>query len=236
MYRYGYYGFDYTYLIFVLPAFFISLWAQIKVKRTFAKYSDEYCHSGLTGAAAAQRVLSYNEVLDVKIKPIAGDLTDNFDPRDNTINLSQSVYDKRSVAAVGVAAHEAGHAVQHAKNYAPMRLRKAIIPVTQIGSTLSFPLVLVGLILPVQYIYIAYIGIAFFSLAVLFQLVTLPVEINASRRAIITLEESGALNDEELRGAKKVLIAAALTYLAATFGAILNLLRLLVLVNGRNRD
>lgn len=233
---YGFYFFDYTYFIFMLPALLVSLWAQIKVQSTFTKYSKVMCTRGLSGADAAKKVLNYNEVFDVKINPVAGNLTDNFDPRNNTINLSQDVYSETSVAAVGVAAHEAGHAVQYAKKYAPMKLRSALVPVTQIGSTLAFPLILLGLVLPVQYSFFASIGIALFSLAVLFQVVTLPVEINASKRAIKTLEESGALYDDELEGAKKVLIAAAMTYLAATFAAVLNLFRILLLFNNRNRD
>ncbi|MDQ5983600.1 MAG: hypothetical protein RUMPE_00624 [Eubacteriales bacterium SKADARSKE-1] len=233
MYRYGLYGFDYTYFIFMIPAIIISLWAQIKVKTTFSKYSKVPNSRGMTGADAAHRVLSYNEVTDVTLQHVSGELTDNFNPKDKTLNLSDPVYSKTSVAAVGVAAHEAGHAVQHAQGYAPMKLRSFLVPAANIGSTLSFPLILVGLILPVQYIYVVYFGIALFSLAVLFQLVTLPVEIDASRRALKTLENSGDLYDEELDGAKKVLKAAAMTYLAATFVALLNLLRILLLVSGR---
>lgn len=231
-----YYGFDYTYFIFMLPALIISLWAQIKVQTTFAKYSKIKSLRNITGASAAHAVLQQNEVFNVKIQQIAGSLTDNFDPRNSTISLSQDVFSNDSVASIGVAAHEAGHAVQYAQNYSPMKLRSALVPVTQIGSTLAFPMIFLGLILPVQYSFVATIGIALFSLAVLFQIVTLPVEFDASRRAIATLEASGILNAEELDGAKKVLKAAAMTYLAATFSAIMNLLRILFLVNSRNRD
>lgn len=233
MYMYGLYGFDYTYFIFMIPAIIISLWAQIKVKTTFSKYSKIPNSRGMTGADAAYKVLSYNEVTDVTLQHISGSLTDNFNPKDKTLNLSDDVYSKTSVAAVGVAAHEAGHAVQHAQGYAPIKVRSALVPVANIGSTLSFPLILIGLILPVQYSYVAYFGIALFSLAVLFQVVTLPVEIDASRRALKTLEDSEALYGEELEGARKVLKAAAMTYLAATFAALLNLLRILLLVSGR---
>ena len=231
-----YYGFDYTYFIFMLPALIISLWAQIKVKTTFAKYSKIKSLRNITGASAAHAVLQQNEVFNVKIQQIAGSLTDNFDPRNSTISLSQDVFSNDSVASIGVAAHEAGHAVQYAQNYSPMKLRSALVPVTQIGSTLAFPMIFLGLILPVQYSFVATIGIVLFSLAVLFQIVTLPVEFDASKRAIATLENSGILNAEELDGAKKVLKAAAMTYLAATFSAIMNLLRILFLVSSRNRD
>lgn len=236
MFGYGFYGFDYSYFIFMVPAMIVSLWAQIKVQTTFSKYSKVRCTRGLTGADAAQTVLRHNEVFDVKVQPVSGNLTDNFDPRVNIINLSENVYNVNSVAAVGVAAHEAGHAVQYAKQYSPMRLRSALVPVTQIGSTLAFPLIFLGLILPVKYSFVATLGIALFILAVLFQVVTLPVEIDASKRAIKTLESSGVLYGDELEGAKKVLTAAAMTYLAATFSAVLNLLRILFLLNGRNRD
>lgn len=231
-----YYGFDYTYFIFMLPALIISLWAQIKVQTTFAKYSKIKSLRNITGASAAHAVLQQNEVFNVKIQQIAGSLTDNFDPRNSTISLSQDVFSNDSVASIGVAAHEAGHAVQYAQNYSPMKLRSALVPVTQIGSTLAFPMIFLGLILPVQYSFVATIGIVLFSLAVLFQIVTLPVEFDASKRAIATLENSGILNAEELDGAKKVLKAAAMTYLAATFSAIMNLLRILFLVSSRNRD
>ena len=234
---YGFYFFDYTYFLFMLPALIISLYAQFKVSSTFSKYSKVRNSRGFTGADAARKVLQQNGVANVAVEHIAGDLTDHFDPRTNIIRLSNSVHSSDSVAAVGVAAHEAGHAVQYANGYAPMKFRTALVPVTNIGSTLSMPLIFIGLLLPVQYDFVVNIGIALFSLAVLFQLVTLPVEFDASRRAIVTLEQGGTLSGVEIEGAKKVLQAAALTYLAATFSAVMSLLRLLLLAgNRRGRD
>ena len=234
---YGFYFFDYTYFLFMLPALIVSLYAQFKVSSTFSKYSKVRNSRGFTGADAARKVLQQNGVANVAVEHIAGDLTDHFDPRTNIIRLSNSVHSSDSVAAVGVAAHEAGHAVQYANGYAPMKFRTALVPVTNIGSTLSMPLIFIGLLLPVQYDFVVNIGIALFSLAVLFQLVTLPVEFDASRRAIATLEQGGTLSAAELEGAKKVLQAAALTYLAATFSAVMSLLRLLLLAgNRRGRD
>lgn len=234
---YGFYFFDYTYFLFMLPALIISLYAQFKVSSTFSKYSKVRNSRGFTGADAARKVLQQNGVANVAVEHIAGDLTDHFDPRTNIIRLSNSVHSSDSVAAVGVAAHEAGHAVQYANGYAPMKFRTALVPVTNIGSTLSMPLIFIGLLLPVQYDFVVNIGIALFSLAVLFQLVTLPVEFDASRRAIATLEQSGTLSTVELAGANKVLQAAAMTYLAATFSAVMSLLRLLLLAgNRRGRD
>ncbi len=233
---YGFYYFDYSYFWFMVPALIISLYAQFKVSSTFSKYSKVRNSRGLTGADAANRVLAQNGVTGVEVEHVSGDLTDHFDPRTNVIRLSDSVYSSTSVAAVGVAAHEAGHAVQHANGYAPMNIRKALVPVTNIGSTLSMPLIFIGLLLPVQYDFVVNLGIALFSLAVLFQVITLPVEFDASRRAIATLEQGRTLCGEELTGAKKVLTAAAMTYLAATFTAVMSLLRLLLIVAGRRRD
>lgn len=233
---YGFYYFDYSYFWFMVPALIISLYAQFKVSSTFSKYSKVRNSRGLTGADAANRVLAQNGVTGVEVEHVSGDLTDHFDPRTNVIRLSDSVYSSTSVAAVGVAAHEAGHAVQHANGYAPMNIRKALVPVTNIGSTLSMPLIFIGLLLPVQYDFVVNLGIALFSLAVLFQVITLPVEFDASRRAIATLEQGGTLCGEELTGAKKVLTAAAMTYLAATFTAVMSLLRLILIVAGRRRD
>ena len=234
---YGFYFFDYTYFLFMIPALIISIWAQFKVNNTFEKYSRVNNSGGLTGADAAYEVLKQHGVNNVNIERISGNLTDHFDPRTNVIRLSNSVYSSTSVSAIGVAAHEAGHAVQYAQGYAPIKFRKALVPVTNIGSTLSIPLIFIGLLLPVQYDFIVNIGIMLFSLAVLFQLITLPVEFDASRRAIETLSQSGMLYGEELEGAKKVLQAAAMTYLAATFTAIMSLLRLLFIVgNRRGRD
>ena len=191
----------------------------------------------LTGADAASVVLNYHQVNAVRIKEIGGKLTDYFDPRNNTISLSQPVYACSSVSAVGVAAHEAGHAVQHASGYIPIKIRSFLVPVCNFGSFLSMPLILIGFILPVKYIFCAYLGVALFSLAVLFHVVTLPVELDASRRAIKALEQSGTLYGEELEGAKKVLKAAAMTYVAGMITSILELLRLLFLLSSRrDRD
>ena len=234
---YGLYYFDYSYFLFMLPALILSLYAQIKVSSTFAKYSMIKISNGLTGSEAAYKVLAQNGVTNVAVEHISGSLNDHFDPQTNIIRLSDSVYSSNSVAAVGVAAHEAGHAVQYANNYAPMKFRRVLVPITNIGSTLSIPLIFIGLLLPIQYDFIVNIGIALFSFAVLFQLVTLPVEFDASRRAITTLEQSGTLYDEELIGAKKVLSAAAMTYLAATFSAVMSLFRLILIAgNRRGRD
>ncbi len=233
---YGFYFFDYSYFLFMVPALIISIYAQIKVSSTFSKYSKVRNAKGLTGADAANWVLAQNGVTGVEVEHVSGDLIDHFDPRTDVIRLSDSVYSSASVAAIGVAAHEAGHAVQHANGYAPMNIRKALVPITNIGSTLSMPMIFIGLLLPVQYDFVVNLGIALFSLAVLFQVITLPVEFDASRRAIATLEQGGTLCGEELMGAKKVLTAAAMTYLAATFTAVMSLLRLLLIVAGRRRD
>ena len=223
--------FDSTYLI-LLPAILFALWAQSRVKSTYAKYSKEF--AGLTGAEAARMVLEMNGVNDVDIRPIAGELTDHFDPKTNTISLSQGVYNVTSVAAVGIAAHEAGHAVQYAVGYSPIKLRTAIIPVTNIGSTLSWPLLLIGVLLGNQTLAMA--GVVLFCAVVLFQLVTLPVEFNASNRALDTLGASGYLQPEQLNGAAKVLRAAAMTYVAALAQALAQLLRLMMIANRSRRD
>ncbi len=235
----GFYFFDYTYFVYMLPAIIISMIAQFKVNSAFRKYSEISTVRGVTGRESAAQVLRYGEVTGVEIQPTSGRLTDHFDPRSGVIRLSQPVYDVNSIAAVGVAAHEAGHAIQHARGYFPIKLRSALVPITNIGSNLSIPLILVGLMLPVEYDFVVTIGILLYSLMVVFQLVTLPVEFNASSRALKALSEAGILEGEELRGAKKVLSAAAMTYLAATFTALMSLLRLLVIVGarqGRNRD
>ncbi len=224
--------------ILVLAAFIFSLIASWSVKATFSKYSKVRSYSGMTGAEAARRVLQYNGVNGVQIEHIDGNLTDHYDPRCNTIRLSDSVYNSDSTAAIGVACHEAGHAVQYARNYAPIKLRNAIIPITNIGSRLSIPLFVAGLILSSFssfMIVFAYIGIGMFSLSVLFQLFTLPTEFNASRRAVQSLNNSGMMNSQELKGVKKVLTAAAMTYVAALAVALTQLIRLLAIV-GRRRD
>lgn len=223
--------FDYTYLIFVVPALVLALWAQTRVQSTFKKYSKVLSARRMTGAEAARRILDANGLSNVMINRVSGNLTDHFDPRTNTVNLSESVYDSTSVAAIGVAAHESGHAVQHAVGYAPMKLRAAIIPVTNIGSRLAIPLVLIGIIF--SFYELAYIGCLFYATAAVFQLVTLPVEFNASSRALTALENTGILGSSEIEGSKKVLSAAAMTYVAALATALAQLLRLLVIVGNR---
>ena len=232
----GFYYFDYRVFLWMLPAILFSAYAQFRVQFAFNRYSRIRCRSGCTGAQAAQRVADYGGVLNIMIRPIGGNLTDNYDPRNNTISLSESVYANASISAVGVAAHEAGHSIQTAKGYLPNKVRTAIVPVTQFASQLSFPIIFIGLLLPVQYNFIVDIGIAFFSIAVLFQLVTLPVEFDASSRALQALSETGLLTEEELSGARKVLTAAAMTYLAACFSALLQLLRLLLIAGSRKGD
>ena len=213
----------------------VSLWAQIKVKTTYQKYSTVHSRSGMTAEVAVRKILDSNGLFNVGITRVPGELTDHYDPRTNTIALSDSVYGSTSVAAIGVAAHEAGHAIQHAVGYGPIKVRTAIVPITNIGSHLSMPLFIIGILLANEYL--AYAGIILFSLTVVFQLVTLPTEFNASRRAVKALGGYGYMNDEELKGTKKVLSAAAMTYLAALFVALASLLRLLLIVSGgRRRD
>lgn len=236
-YYYGY-GFDWTYLAIVLPCILLSMWASSTVNSTFKKYSQVMSYRRVTGAEAAQRVLSANGVRGVRIERVSGNLTDHYDPKINVIRLSDSVYGSASVAAIGVACHEAGHAVQYAENYAPIKLRAAIIPVTNIGSKLAMPLILLGVLLSflgnLSYS-IVYLGIACFGLSLVFQLVTLPVEFNASRRAMIAIAQGNILSEEEQRGARKTLKAAAMTYVAATAVALAQLLRLIILFGGRRR-
>ena len=222
---------DLTYLI-LIPAILFSLWAQARVKTTYARYSKAF--AGLTGQEAARMVLEMNDVTGVTIEQVAGELTDHFDPRTNVIRLSRGVYDVTSVAAVGVAAHEAGHAVQYAVGYGPIKLRAAIIPVTQIGSYLSWPLLLIGLLMGNETL--AFAGVLLFAGVVLFQLVTLPVEFNASNRALEALDASGYLQEEQLDGAGKVLRAAAMTYVAALAQALAQLFRLLMIANRTRKD
>lgn len=234
-----YYGFDWTYIVIILPCMLLSMWASSRVNSTFKKYSNQYSMRRLTGADAARRVLSSHGVHNVRIERVSGNLTDHFDPKTNVIRLSDSVYDNTSTAAIGVACHEAGHAVQYAQNYGPIKLRAAIVPITNIGSKLAMPLILLGLLLSFldNFSYtLVYVGIACFSLSVVFQLVTLPVEFNASRRALQAIEDGQILTNEELMGARKTLSAAAMTYVAATAVAMAQLLRLLILFGGRRRD
>lgn len=231
-----YYGFywDSTYFLVVIGAL-ICMIASARVRTTYNKYSRYASASGMTGAQAAEQILRAAGIYDVQIRHVAGSLTDHFDPRNRTLNLSDSVYASRSVAAVGVAAHECGHAIQHHVNYFPLNLRSAIVPVANIGSTLAWPLILIGLLFSGRSsnLFIQ-LGIAAFSFAVLFQLVTLPVEFNASRRALVMLEDMHILNEAELPKTRKVLGAAALTYVASAAAAILQLLRLIILFGGRN--
>jgi len=229
----GYYYYDYTYFLFMIPCLLLSLYCSSKVNSTFKKYSQVRNRKGLTGAQAAHNVLSAYGVTGVRIEPVSGNLTDHFDPRTNTIRLSESVYNSSSVAAVGVAAHEAGHAVQHAQGYVPNKIRSAIVPVASIGSKLSWIFIFIGLLLPVQFNFVVTIGIVFFSFSVLFALVTLPVEFNASKRALQTIEQTNMLYEEEYTGAKKTLTAAAMTYVAAAVTAIAQLLRLLLIFSRR---
>lgn len=234
-----FYGFDTTYLYLVLPCIILSLWASANVKNTFRRYAQQLSSRHITGAMAAERVLRANGVSGVRIEQVGGDLTDHYDPRTNTIRLSDSVYNSTSTAAIGVACHEAGHAVQYAHNYAPIKLRAAIIPITNIGSRLAMPLIVIGLVLAFlesfSYLFI-YLGIACFGLSLVFQLVTLPVEFNASRRAMKAIADSELLTAEEQRGARKTLTAAALTYVAATALALAQLLRIISIFGRRRRD
>ena len=226
-----FYGIDATYIFLVLPAVIFALWAQFNVKSTFSKYSKIASRSGMTGFDSARRILDANGLGDVRIAHVSGDLTDHYNPTDNTIYLSDSVYGSNSAAAIGVAAHEAGHAVQHATGYTPIKIRAAIIPITNIGSNLAMPLIILGIIL--SFPTLAYIGVAAFGLSTLFQLVTLPVEFDASGRALKALE--GSLDGDDLTSARKVLRAAALTYVAALAVSLVNLLRLLIIVAGNDR-
>lgn len=232
MYGYGFY-YDRTYILLII-GMLLSLAASAKLKSTFARYRSVRNASGLTGEQAARRILQAAGITDVQVRAVRGSLTDHYDPRTKTVNLSQDIYGQTSLAAVGVAAHECGHAIQHATHYAPLEIRSAIVPAANLGSQLSWPLFFIGLIMSIRPLITA--GIVLFSLAVLFQLVTLPVEINASSRALHMLEATGILGSDENRGARKVLTAAALTYVAALAGSVLQLLRLLILAGGRRND
>ena len=232
---FGLFYYDWTILI-VLPAMIFAFWAQIKVNSTFHKYSRETTRSGLTAAEAARRMLNACDLYDVNISQVPGELSDHYDPRDRTLYLSQSVFAARSAAAIGVACHEAGHAIQHARGYAPLRARMSIIPLCNIGSRAAFPLFFIGLLFAGNFGYLFMLaGIACFSLATLFQLITLPVEFDASRRALAGMEDCGLLYGDELKSAQKVLSAAAMTYVAALATSLLSLLRLLVIANNRRR-
>ena len=236
---YYFYGFDPLYLYLVMPCILLSLWASFNVNSTFKKYSKQFSMRRLTGAQAAERVLHANGVYGVQIERIGGKLSDHYDPRANVIRLSSEVYDSTSTAAIRVACHEAGHAVQYAQSYAPIKLRAAIIPITNIGSRLAMPLILLGLILSFMegfsFLFV-YLGIGCFALSLVFQLVTLPVEFNASRRAMRAIADSNILTVDEQRGARKTLTAAAMTYVAATAVSLAQLLRLLMIFGGRRDD
>jgi Zn-dependent membrane protease YugP len=224
--------FDSTWLI-LLPGILLAIWAQARVNGAFNRYSQVQSLAGWTGAAAARRMLDENGLYDVPVEAAQGRLSDHYDPRKRTLNLSPSVHGSQSLAALGVAAHEVGHAVQHSRRYAPMALRSALVPAANIGSYAAWPLLIAGLWFSIPLL--VDIGIAVFGIAVLFQVVTLPVEYNASRRGLELLRDGGFLQEEEIAGARKVLSAAALTYLAATLMAILQLLRLLLIANGGRR-
>lgn len=232
-YGFGYY-YDPTYFLIIIAAI-ISLIAQCLVNSRFSKYSKVRSRSGLTGAQTAERILQSQGIYDVSIQRVSGRLTDHYDPRNKTLNLSDAVYNNASIAAVGVAAHECGHAIQHAKGYAPLAFRSALVPIANLGSQLSWVFIILGILFSMNQT-LLYIGIIMFSAAVLFQLVTLPVEFNASGRALNLLSETGILQRDEVGKTRKVLGAAALTYVAAAATAILQLLRLVMLFGGRDRD
>ncbi|MEG1576578.1 MAG: zinc metallopeptidase [Clostridium sp.] len=234
---FGYYGYglDPT-IILVLIGVVLSMWASARVNSTFSKYSKVRSMTGMTGADAAKKLLNSQGIYDVTVRKVAGNLTDHYDPRTKTVNLSESVYDSVSVSAIGVAAHECGHAMQDNTEYVPLKLRGAIIPVVNIGAQISWPIILLGVFIAGAGSPLVQLGILFFSLSVLFQLITLPVEFNASARAVKLLGETGILQGEEVGETKKVLGAAALTYVAAAAGSILQLLRLLILFGGRRDD
>lgn len=234
-----FYGFDWTYLFIILPCFILAMVASARVNSTFRRYSKQISSRHITGHDAAMRVLRANGVSNVRIQRVSGNLTDHYDPKTNVIRLSDSVYDSASTAAIGVACHEAGHAVQYAQQYFPIKVRAAIIPVTNFGSKLAMPLILLGILFGAfgNYSYtLVYIGIACFALSLVFQLITLPVEFNASRRAMQAIENTGLLTQEEQRGAKKTLSAAAMTYVAAVAVSAAQLLRLILLFGGRRRN
>ncbi len=227
-----YYGIDIWYIVLIVPAMLLSLYAQFKVKSTYAKYAKVMSRRGMTANDAVAFILRNNGITDVSVQPIAGELTDHYSPNEKIIRLSQGVYGKTTVAALGIAAHEAGHTVQHYSNYGPIQFRNALVPVANLGSTLSMPLILIGFVF--NFSLLVNLGIIFFATATLFQLVTLPVELNASSRAMKALEASGALNDDELKMTKKVLSAAALTYVAALAVSFAQLLRLILISRRRN--
>lgn len=226
-----YFFMDYYYIILVIPAMLLAVWAQVKVKSTYNKFSKVSNTKGITGAYAAQAVLTHYGINDVRIEQVSGKLTDHYDPKAKVIRLSEGVYGSSTIAAVGIACHEAGHAAQHAQDYAPIKIRNSLVPICNIGSSLGIPLALIGYFLGFEPL--ISIGLLLYAAIALFQVVTLPVELNASRRAMKVIDETGLLQDEEQSGAKKVLTAAAMTYIASMLVAIANLLRLILRFNNR---
>lgn len=224
---------DYWYLVLVVPTLILGMIAQSMVSSSFKKYSRVRTRNGYTAAEAARQILDRNGLHHIRVVPVSGELTDNYNPQSQTVNLSESVYNSNSVAAIGVAAHEVGHAIQHAKGYVPIKIRSAIVPITNFGSSISPILIILGLVLSINSL--AVLGVILFSTVAVFQLVTLPVEFNASRRALRTLDNDRILASDELSGAEKVLTAAAMTYVAALITSLANLLRLILIV-GRNSD
>ena len=234
-----FYYIDWTYIVLVIPAMILALYAQNKVNSTFKKYSRVASRSGMTGAQAARRLMELNGIYDVSIERVSGNLTDHYDPSKKVLRLSDSVYSDTSVAAIGVAAHETGHAIQHARGYAPLTLRTVMVPLANLGSTLSMPLIFLGILFSFSSVMgntMINLGILLFGLSVVFTIITLPVEFNASRRAVACLSDSGILYDDEIGGVKKVLSAAAMTYVASTAVALANFLRLIIIFGGRRRD
>lgn len=234
MYPYGFFYYDWTYILVLIGAI-ISMIASARVSSTFNRYARERSFSGMTGAQAAQAILNNNGIYDVRVERISGNLTDHYDPRTKTVRLSDSVYGATSVAAIGVAAHECGHVMQHQENYAPLKIRTMLVPAANIGSRLGIPIIILGIILGGSPMLVN-IGIWVFSLAVLFQLVTLPVEFDASKRALVCIEQYGIVTREERAKSAKVLRAAAYTYVAAAAASVLQLLRLILLFGNRRDD
>lgn len=234
-----FYYIDWTYIVLVIPAMILALYAQNKVNSTFKKYSRVASRSGMTGAQAARRLMELNGIYDVSIERVSGNLTDHYDPSKKVLRLSDSVYSDTSVAAIGVAAHETGHAIQHARGYVPLTLRTVMVPLANLGSTLSMPLIFLGILFSFSSVMgntMINLGILLFGLSVVFTIITLPVEFNASKRAVACLGDSGILYDDEIGGVKKVLSAAAMTYVASTAVALANFLRLIIIFGGRRRD
>ena len=234
-----FYYIDWTYIVLVIPAMILALYAQNKVNSTFKKYSRVASRSGMTGAQAARRLMELNGIYDVSIERVSGNLTDHYDPSKKVLRLSDSVYSDTSVAAIGVAAHETGHAIQHARGYVPLTLRTVMVPLANLGSTLSMPLIFLGILFSFSSRMgnsMINLGILLFGLSVVFTIITLPVEFNASKRAVACLGDSGILYDDEIGGVKKVLSAAAMTYVASTAVALANFLRLIIIFGGRRRD